>query len=231
MACVGAEIHHHLVHLRPVGHDDATARHDFLPDLNAGRHGGAHKLNHFLDNMLHPDRQLFSRGFPAEGQDLLHKLLGAHRGLGDRAQIVLQIGIGRHLARQHVRVSQNGSEQVIKIVRNTCRHHADGFHLLCDSQLCLQRGFLFLELLAQRNVLFQRDVVGNVPPLVRDRAYMRILPVQLPILLPVGELAMPKFPGRDGFPHVAIYFSRSRPRLQQPRILSPDLLRGVAAHL
>ena len=91
----------------------------------------------------------------AEGEDALHQFLGAATRLADLVETHHRRVTGADILASQLDVAEDGTEDVVEVVRDAAGQRAEGFHLLRCAQLRLQCPALPL------GVEAIRDIVGH----------------------------------------------------------------------
>ena len=135
---VSAQIHKDLVNLGRIGKHSTAIRVDVLAELDRGRQGRAEKFQRLGDDECDLDRFALRLTPSTKCQNLIHELFGAFAGADDVLNVGIGAAFGRGVSKGHVRVAEDGSQNVIEIVSDAARQRSDSFHLLRMAQLCLQ---------------------------------------------------------------------------------------------
>ena len=138
MTGVDTEVHQQLVDLNRFGKDHSGRRLGMLSDVNRLRQGGPDEFHDLLDNRYDLQRSWLLFLLPAEREDLFHQVSGAPAGFEDFLKVVLGSTIFRNLDQSHLRIAQDGSKNIIKIMGYSSRKRAHRFHLLEMAELLLQ---------------------------------------------------------------------------------------------
>ena len=75
----------------------------------------------------------------AEREDVVHQALAALAGLHDLVELVFDRATIGRLALRHLAIAEDGTEDVVEVVRDAARGGADGCHLLRATQLFFRR--------------------------------------------------------------------------------------------
>ena len=142
MIGVGAEVHDDLVNPGRVGQDGAAPRIDVLPDVNGGGDSGAQEFQVFLDDVLQFERAELLAAPAAEGEDLLHQILGAEPGFQHFTDVIRHGTVLGEAFPGDLRIADDRCQDIVEIMGNTAGQGADGLHFLGLSELVLQFDFL-----------------------------------------------------------------------------------------
>jgi hypothetical protein len=133
---VRAEVDHDPVKVGRLGQDDRL-RAEVGPDLHRGRDAGAQEFRRLLDDQADLDGLLRVLLVTAEGQDLLDQVGGPPGTQQDGLQVTVDRRILGALAQGHLRVPEDGAQDVVEVVGDPARHGPDGLRLvgLCGVSL------------------------------------------------------------------------------------------------
>lgn len=143
MGRIRAQIDDHLMNLHRIGHDRRYIVLKIGREADGRRQGGLKEVHGLFDDGPHLDGQLGGGPLTTEGQNLGHHAFGAVAGLFDAGQFFMsrRVVFG-NIDPGQLGVTQNRHQNIIEIMGDSARQHADGFHFLGLGQTGFQ-GLLF----------------------------------------------------------------------------------------
>jgi len=132
---VGAQVDHDLMHLSRHGHDGAVGHLIALGDLNVFGQIRAQETDRFLD-VVYQFNQLGAGFFlTAEGDQMRDHLFGPVGALEHFHQFLSTVAIGVQIFSGQLGISDHGTEDVVKVMRDATRETSDGFQTLSAFEL------------------------------------------------------------------------------------------------
>ncbi len=107
-------------------------QHDVLGD------GRPQQVQHLIDQPIQVERLDDQLPFAGVGQQLAGQLGGAVRGGAHLRDRLARGRLGRKIHKRQLGIPQNGHQQVVEIVGDAAREHAQAFHTLDLLELALQ---------------------------------------------------------------------------------------------
>ena len=176
MAGIGADVHDDLMDLGRVGHDIPNLRRYVLSDLYAGRQGCPEQFEGLFENRGNLSRRNRLLSLSAECKDLPHEIPCPFPSSVYLFEIRMYRALLWELIHGKLCKTDNGREDVVKVMGNAPCQGPDGLHLLGLAELGLKPLLFFFCTLSFTDVV----IMFNTPPRIKARLY-RLAPVLKPV--------------------------------------------------
>ena len=125
---VGAQIEDDLLQLRRLaGHGDID-RNVVDDELDAGRQRSVQQRGGLLEQGAHLHRPGTPVAPPPEREDVVDQIAPTLRGPSYLVDMLRRLGSGRELRLDHLRIAENGADDVVEVMRNSACQRPDHLH-------------------------------------------------------------------------------------------------------